>query len=126
MAVQDVHGRPNGCMGKQDAGDADVDGPPGILHQKVARAEAVFGHQGKAIAIQGSSTTRAMLLAMIQDHHQKQITQMEVTNKADMDAMMEMMNSLVASNKETTCPGGNKKNTSTGKHERNPRKKLTL
>ncbi len=37
-----------------------------------------------------------MLFAMMQDQHAKQIKQMEVTNKANMDVMMERMNSLVA------------------------------
>ena len=30
-----------------------------------------------------------MLFAMLQDQHTKQISQMEVTNKANMEAMME-------------------------------------
>jgi hypothetical protein len=33
--------------------------------------------------------TQAMLFAMLQDQHKKQIAQMEATNKANMDAMME-------------------------------------
>ena len=59
-----------------------------------------------------------MLFAMLQDQHTKQITKMEATNKANMEAMMEKMNALVASNatrqthqpdKENTPPGGNVK-----------------
>ena len=42
-------------VGKQDVGDTNVGGIPGILHRKVAGAEAVFFHHGKAIAIQRSS-----------------------------------------------------------------------
>jgi hypothetical protein len=56
VAVRNVHGRSNGRMGKQDVGDADVDGAPDILHRKVAGTKAVFCHHGKAIALQGSST----------------------------------------------------------------------
>jgi hypothetical protein len=56
----------------------------------------------EAAAAEEEGETQAMLLMMIQDHHQKQITQMEATNKANMDAMMEKMNSLVAANKENT------------------------
>ena len=37
-----------------------------------------------------------MLFAMLQDQHAKQIKKMEVTNKANMDAMMERKNALVA------------------------------
>jgi hypothetical protein len=72
--------------------------------------------------------TQEMLLAMIQDHHQKQITQMEATNKANMDAMMEKMNSLVAANKENTHQNGNSnaKSNSTGKKERKPKQKKVL
>jgi hypothetical protein len=33
-----------------------------------------------------------MLFAMLQDQHTKQITQIEVANKTNMDAMMEQMN----------------------------------
>ena len=39
-----------------------------------------------------------MLFAMLQEQHMKQITQMEATNKASMEAMMDKMNALVASN----------------------------
>jgi hypothetical protein len=39
--------------------------------------------------------TQALLFAMLQDHHAKQIMQMEATNKTNMDAMMEWMNALV-------------------------------
>jgi hypothetical protein len=40
--------------------------------------------------------TQAMLFAMLQDQHTKQIAQMEATNKTKMDAMMEQMKALVA------------------------------
>jgi hypothetical protein len=49
-----------------------------------------------------------MLFAMLQDQHDKQIMAMEATNKANMEAMMEWMNALVAArgNKENTPPTG--------------------
>ena len=59
---------------------------------------------------------QAMLFAMLQDQHTKQITHMKATNKANMEAMMEKMNALMASNttrqmhqldKENTPLGGN-------------------
>ncbi len=40
--------------------------------------------------------TQALLFAMLQDQHAKQIAQMEATNMTNMDAMMEQMNALVA------------------------------
>ena len=71
----------------------------------------------EAAAAEEEGETQAMLLAMIQDHHQKQITQMEATNKANMDTMMEKMNSLVAANMENTRQNGNgnENSDSTGK-----------
>jgi len=39
---------------------------------------------------------QAMLFAMLQEQHDKQIAAMAATNKANMDAMMERMNALVA------------------------------
>jgi hypothetical protein len=53
-----------------------------LLAQETAAAE----EEGK---------TQALLFAMLQDLHAKQIAQMEVTNKTNMDAMMEQMNALV-------------------------------
>ena len=50
-----------------------------------------------------------MLFAMLQEQHNTQITSMEATNKANMDAMMECMNALVAAggaNKENIVPPG--------------------
>jgi hypothetical protein len=40
--------------------------------------------------------TQALLFAMLQDQHAKQILQMEAMNKTNMDAMMEQTNALVA------------------------------
>ena len=69
-----------------------------------------------------------MLLAMMQDHHQKQITRMEATNKANMEAMMEKMNSLVATNKENTRQNrnGNENSDNTGKNKKKPKQKKVL
>jgi hypothetical protein len=57
-----------------------------------------------------------MLFTMLQDQHAKQIAQMEVMNKTNMDAMMEQIIALVAAcgarqahqpDKENTPPGRN-------------------
>ena len=75
-----------------------------------------------------------MLFAMLQDQHRKQITQMEAMNKANIKAMMDKMNALLASNatrqmhqpdKENTPLGGNVKPPG-GKRVKKPRKKKTL
>jgi hypothetical protein len=59
---------------------------------------------------------QSMLFAILQNQHSKQIAQMEATNKANMDAMMEQMNDLVAAgggrqapsvDKDNNPPGGN-------------------
>jgi hypothetical protein len=67
-------------------------------------------------AAEEEGETQAMLFAMLQDQHAKQIAQMEGTNKTNMDAMVERMNALVAMggarqvhqpDMENTPPGGN-------------------
>jgi hypothetical protein len=57
---------------------------------------------------------QAMLFAMLQEQHNKQMATMAASNKANMDTMMERMNVLVAAgsgrrsnNKENTPPAGN-------------------
>jgi len=69
----------------------------------------------EAAAAEEEGEMQAMLFVMLQDQHTKQIAQMEATNKVNMEAMMEKMNSLVASNatrqthqpdKENIPPGG--------------------
>ena len=89
----------------------------------------------EAAAAEEEGETQAMLFAMLQDQHTKQITQMEATNKANMEAMMDKMNALVASNatrqthqpdKENTPPGGNVKPPGNGNRVKKPRKKKTL
>jgi hypothetical protein len=61
---------------------------------------------------------QAMLFAMLQEQHDKQIAVMTATNKANMDAMMEMLNAILAGGgekqtaqqeKENTPPGGNRR-----------------
>jgi hypothetical protein len=65
-------------------------------------------------AAEEEGETQAMLFAMLQEQHDKQIATMAASNKANMDAMMERMNMLVAAgggkrsnNKENTPPTGN-------------------
>jgi hypothetical protein len=69
--------------------------------------EAALAAQEKEAA-EAEGETQAMLFAMLQEQHNKQIAQMEATNKANMDAMLERMNALVAAvaNKENTPPTG--------------------
>jgi hypothetical protein len=66
--------------------------------------EAALAAQEKEAA-EAEGETQAMLFAMLQEHHDKQIATMEATNKANMDTMMEQMNALVA-NKENAPPPG--------------------
>jgi hypothetical protein len=80
--------------------------------------------------------TQAVLFAMLQDQHMKQIVQMEAMNKSNMDAMMERMNTLVAAggarqahqlDKESTPPG--RKNViplGSGDQVKKPRQKKAL
>ncbi len=51
---------------------------------------------------------------MLQDQHAKQITQMEVTNKTNMDTMMERMNALVVARDARHAHQPGKVNTSPG------------
>ena len=71
--------------------------------------EAALAAQEKEAA-EAEGETQAMLFAMLQEQHDKQIAAMEATNKANMDAMimMERMNALVAAgnNKENVVPPG--------------------
>ncbi len=56
--------------------------------------EAVFLAQERAAA-EDKGESQAMLFAMLQEQHDKQIAAMTATNKANMDAMMERMNAMV-------------------------------
>ncbi len=65
-------------------------------------------------ATEEEGETQAMLFAMLQEQHDKQMATMAAFNKANMDAMMEWMNVLVAASggrksndKENTPPAGN-------------------
>ncbi len=104
-------------------------GTPDILHREVAGAEAILGNNSKQLqfkeaallaqetaAAEEEGKTQALLFAMLQDQHAKQIAQMEATNKTNIDTMMEQMNALVAGRdarhahqpgKVNTPPGSN-------------------
>jgi hypothetical protein len=65
-------------------------------------------------AMEEEGETQTMLFAMLQEQHNKQMATMAASNKANMDAMMEWMNVLVAAsggrrsnNKENKPPTGN-------------------
>jgi hypothetical protein len=79
--------------------------------------------------------TQAMLFTTMQDQHAKQIAQTEVTNKTNMGAMMERMNTLVATSeaqqahqldKEKTSPGKNVIPLGGGDRVKKPRHKKAL
>ena len=89
----------------------------------------------EAAAAEEEGETQAMLFAMLQDQHVKQIAQMEAANKITMEAMMERMNALVAAtggrnqpDKENTPPVGTVGQPAGGGGEKlkKPRKKKTL
>jgi hypothetical protein len=77
--------------------------------------EAVLLAQETAAAKE-EGKTQAMLFAMLQDQHVKQIAQMEVTNKTKMDAMMEQMNALVAAGRAQQVHQPDKENTPLGRN----------
>ena len=85
----------------------------------------------EAAAAEEEGETQAMLFAMLQHQHAKQIAQMEAANKTNMESLMEKMNAIVAANgarptdKENTPPAGNVK-PPTGEPTKKPRKKKTL
>jgi hypothetical protein len=79
--------------------------------------------------------TQALLFAMLQDQHAKQIAQMEATNKTNMDAMMEQINALVAArdarhahqpDKVSTPSGSNVIPLGGGTQAKKPRQKNAL
>jgi hypothetical protein len=79
--------------------------------------------------------TQALLFAMLQYQHTKQIVQMEATNKTNMDAMMEQMNTLVATrdarhghqpDKVNTLPASNVIPLDGGARAKKPRQKKAL
>jgi hypothetical protein len=87
----------------------------------------------EAAAAKEEGETQAMLFAVLQDQHTKQIAQMEAANKTNMDLMMERMNALITAsggrlthqpNKENTPLTGNiKPPTGSGERVKKPRKK---
>ncbi len=102
MAIGDVHKGPNGRLGEKGCNGANVGGTPDNftqkwLEQKQYLATTAKQSQFKEAALLAQETaaakeevkTQALLFAMLQDQHAKQIMQMEVTNKTNMDAMME-------------------------------------
>jgi hypothetical protein len=61
-----------------------------------------------------------MLFPMLQEQHDKQITAMTATNKANMDAMMERMNAIMAGGGEKQTAQQDKENTPPGRNRRPP------
>jgi hypothetical protein len=85
------------------------------------REAALLAQETAAAEEEGKS--QAMLFAMLQEQHNRQIAAMTATNKANMDAMMERMNAVVTGgagrrpthqDKESTPTVGNSLPTSTG------------
>ncbi len=101
---------------------------------KQSRFKEAALHAQEAAAAEEEGETQAILFAMLQDQHTKQIAKMEATNKANMEAMMEKMNALVAANatrqpdKENIPPCGNVKppGGGGGGPAKKPRKKKAL
>ncbi len=56
------------------------------------------------------------MFAMLQEQHDKQITAMTATNKANMDAMMERMNAIMAGGGEKQRAQHDKENTPPGRN----------
>jgi hypothetical protein len=92
--------------------------------------EAAFLAQETAAA-EEEGESQAMLFAMLQEQHDRQIAAMTATNKANMDAMMERMNALMTGgagrcpthqDKESTPIVGNSLPTSTGSRATQPKK----
>jgi hypothetical protein len=82
-------------------------------------------------AAEDKGESQAMLFAMLQEQHDKQIAAMTATNKANMDAMMERMNALVTGgagrrptqqDKASTPTEGNSLPTLTGSGITQPKK----
>jgi hypothetical protein len=151
VAIRDVHRGPNDHLGEQGCDGANnVGSTPDILYREEAGAKAILcletvakQLQFKEAALLAQETaaakeegkTQAMLFAMLQDQHAKQIAQMEATNKTNMDAMMEQMNTLVAAgraqhahqlDKENTPPGKNVIPPGGGNQAKKPRQKKAL
>ncbi len=63
----------------------------------------LFAQETAAAEEEGKS--EAMLFAMLQEQHDRQIAALTATNKANMDAMMERMNTVVTggAGRHPTC-----------------------
>jgi hypothetical protein len=61
-----------------------------------------------------------MLFAMLQEQHDKQIAAMTATNKANMDAMMERINAIMAGGGEKQTAQQDKENTPPAGQNRRP------
>ena len=99
---------------------------------------ALLAQETAAAEEEGES--QAMLFAMLQEQHDKQIAAMTATNKSNMDAMMERMNAMVAgmggggtrrtptqqTDKENTPPGGNVPPPKDRDQTKKPRKQKAL
>jgi hypothetical protein len=65
---------------------------------KQSRFKEVALQAQEAAAAEEEGETQAMLFAMLQEQHAKQIAQMEATNKTNMDLLLERMNAMIGSN----------------------------
>jgi hypothetical protein len=65
----------------------------------------------EAAAAKEEGELQAMLFAMLQEHHDKQIMAMTATNKANMDAMIERINAIMAGGGEKRTAEQDKENT---------------
>jgi hypothetical protein len=89
-------------------------------------------------AAEEEEESQAMLFAMLQEQHNKQIAAMTATNKANMDVMMDWMNALVAErggdrrtptqqpDKRNIPPGGNIRPPMDMDQNKKPRKQTSL
>ncbi len=105
-------------------------------NQSRFKEAALLAQETAAAEEEGES--QAMLFAMLQEQHDKQIAAMTATNKANMEAMIDRMNSLIAGrggNRRTPTQQPDKENaTPRGKHtppnelgpEQKPRKQKAL
>ncbi len=71
--------------------------------------EAALLAQEMAVA-EEEGETQALLFLMLQEQHEKQLATMTASNKANMDAMMEKMNALVAASGGRKSRDNNKEN----------------
>jgi hypothetical protein len=106
------------------------------MKQSRFKEAALLAQETAAAEKEGES--QAMLFAMLQKQHNKQIATMAATNKANMDAMMDRMNALIAGkgsdrhtpnqqpDKENTPPGGNIRPPANKDRNKKPRKQKAL